>query len=289
MVDIKNKGLGIVCAFLFAIILCGAASATSAHFSSDGKNISITNSYVSSTLKTSVAAKTGTGSYGYGKYVKVTISGRDVKGRNSLRTISYFNNAPKTMVYKVSSVGFSINELGIYTASKVVLTVSGRMNSTVTFTGTGACPVYNIKGQKLINNAIINFNYLQNGKIFAKSTDKSIYTYKSFNGQYIVVNDKDTTNTFYTNGNTRKSVVNNLFIRNSIGTLAGMKISGTSQGTEKINNKLVTYTGKIYETARHDPKDIYNEKYNMGDYKEVLTSSSPIILKVVPFESIDFS
>jgi len=60
-----------------------------------------------------------------------------------------------------------------------------------------------------------------------------------------MVNDTETTNTVFTNGNTRKSEITYLNIRNLSGTLTGMKISGTSQGTEKIDNQIVSYTGKI--------------------------------------------
>lgn len=289
MVGIKNKSLGLVCAFLFAIILCGASSAASTHFSSDGKNITITNNYVNSTLKTSVTTKTYSGIYGYGKYSTTTASGKDDKGRNSYRIMTSFNYMPKTMIYKVSSPGFSLYESYKYTNSKITLTIVGRMNSTVTFNGTGYCPIYTVNGEKLINNGVINVNYYQNGKIFAKTTQKSTYSYNMFYGQYNTVKSSDTVNTVYTNGNTRKTVVTSLYTRNSTGTLTGLKVAGTSQGTEKINNKIVSYTGKIYINSRYDPKDLLNEKYNMGDYKEVLTSSSPTLLKIVPFESIDSS
>jgi hypothetical protein len=283
---IKNKGLGIVCTFLFAIILCGAASASSTHFSSDGKNITVTDNYISSTLKTSITTQTGTGSYGYGKYVRITISGKDNKGRNSLRIMNAYNGVAKSMVYKVSSTNFAINELITYGATKATLKVSGRMNSTVTFSGTGSCPVYYLNGQKVLNNGLITIYYYRNGKVFAKTTDKSVTTYKSFNGQYRFIKTTHTMNSFYSNGNTRKSVINNYYLRNSIGTLTGMKLTGISQGTEKINTKTVTYTGKIYATIKHDPKDLYNEGYNLGDYKEVRTSSSATLLKIVPFETI---
>jgi hypothetical protein len=285
----KNKTLGLICAFLFAIILCGAVSATTTTtFSSDGKYINITHSYVPSTLKTTQSTKTETGIYGYGKYSIITISGKDNKGRNVNSTLIYYNNVCKSMNQKRSSSdGTFYNENAIFGSKSMSLKVYGRMNSTMTYSVNSTCNIYYVDGQALGKPNPTITNYYQNGKFYAQSKDLEVLSYKSFNGIYQLVSDTDTTNTVYANGNKRTSVIKTDNIINSYGTQTGMKISGTSYGTEKINNKTVTYTGKISISTKYDPKDF--NQYNMGDYKEVLTSSSPTLLKIVPFESIDTS
>jgi hypothetical protein len=50
--------------------------------------------------------------------------------------------------------------------------------------------------------------------------------------------------------------------------MTGLKVSGTSKGTEKIKNKTVSYTGKIIINSRHDPEDIFDEAFTEGDYKK---------------------
>jgi hypothetical protein len=54
-----------------------------------------------------------------------------------------------------------------------------------------------------------------------------------------------------------------------------MNVAGTSHGTEQINNKTITYTGKINMGIIHDPKDVIDGGYTTGNYREVFNSSSP--------------
>ena len=65
-----------------------------------------------------------------------------------------------------------------------------------------------------------------------------IKPYKNINGYYEDIKDIETSSTVYANGNTRKCVITHLYLRNSIGDQIGMKISGNSYGTEKINSKI---------------------------------------------------
>ena len=289
MISMKNNILGIICTFLFAIIVCGAVSATTTtNFSSDGKVINITHSYVPSTLKTSITTTTKTGTYGNGKYTTVILSGKDNKGRNTNDTTLIYNGVVKSTTIKISSSdGFSLNEKASFGTNSIVIILSGKLNSTVTFSGNETGPITYSNGQPILKTGVGIIKYYVGGKIYATSKITEVCTYKNFNGNYLMVNDTDTTNTLYANGNTRKSVMTTINSINSSGTQIGMKISGTSSGTEKINNKIVTYTGKISIGTKYDPKDL--NKYNMGDYKEILTSSSSTLLKIVPFESIDNS
>ena len=288
MIDIGNKSKIIICTFVFAIILCGAVSAaTTVNFSSDGKNITITPNNVPSTLKTTVSASVKNGAYGYGQYTILKITGHDNQGVNYNTTITVFNNVIKTIIDKFSSVGGTskMYDSAIFSTKAGTIKMNGN-DGNLTFSGTGTIPIYNVHGQILINDCLSNVNYYLNGKLYAKCKLTSVSSYKMFNGEYKDIKDIDTTTTLYTNGNTRTSVITQLFNRDSKGTEIGMVTTGTSKGTEKINNKTVSYTGKITVSTRHDPKDVMNEGYDTGTYKEVRTSSSPVLIKEIPLDTI---
>ena len=131
--------------------------------------------------------------------------------------------------------------------------------------------------------------FYQNNLLYANIQVQDTPLYKLYSGQYQLLKVRENTNTFFTNGNSRKSVISSYYTRNALGTLVGQKTSGTSSGSEKINNVMVKYTGKIYITTRYDAKDAFNEKFVFGDYKEAKTSTSPTLLKIYPFEAINFS
>ncbi len=288
MINIGNKSKIFICTFVFAIILCGAVSAaTTVNISSDGKNITITPSNVPSTLKTAVSASVKNGAYGYGQYVILKITGHDNQGVNKNSTVTVYNNVIKTIIDKFSSAN------GIETAysSVVFNSKAGTMkmngkDGNLTFSGTGTLPIFNVHGQILVNNCISNSNYYWKGILCAKCNETIISSYKLINGEYQDIKDTDTTNTLYSNGNTRTSIITKVFIRNSKGTETGLVTTGTSKGTEKINNKTVSYTGKITISTRYDPKDVINEGYDTGTYKEVRTSSSPVLIKEIPLDAL---
>ena len=288
MTNIKDKSKVIVCTFVFAIILCGAVSAAATvNFSSDGKNIIITPNNVQSTLKTTVSSSIKDGTYGYGQYITLKETGQDNKGINTYRTVNYYNNVLETLINRFSSG----NGLGIENVNTVlgnnqfVMKMNGK-NNNLTFSGTGILPLYNVHGQKLINNGVVNINFYVNGTLIGKSKITSVFNYKVFNGVYRPVKLTDTYNILYTNGNTRTCIVSQVFSRNSQGTETGLVTTGTSKGTEKINNTKVSYTGKITISTKHDPKDVIDEGYNTGTYKEVRTSSSPVLIKEIPLDVV---
>jgi len=288
MIDIMDKGKIIICTFVFAIILCGAVSAAvTVNFSSDGKNITITPSNVQSTLKTSVSSSIKDGAFGYGQYVTLKETGQDNQGVNTYSTINYYNNILETMINRLSSSdGLGIENENIFLGNnQMVMKMNGK-DGNITFSGTGILPLYYVHGQQIANNGVSNINFYLNGTLIGKSKITSIFNYKVFDGAYRTVKETDTNNVLYTNGNTRTSVISQVFSRNSQGTETGMVTTGTSKGTENINNTTVSYTGKITISTRHDPKDVINEGYDTGTYKEVRTSSSPVLLKEIPLDVI---
>lgn len=275
-------------AFLFAVILSGAASATeSVHFSSDGKNITVTHNYVKSTLATHVTTKKGYGNYGYGQYVTVTTSGKDNEGRNTIQTLYSFNGKPKQMIYKLWDSDSNAKVVANFYNTRAAYTMTGKDSVTgASVSGTGVSLYRTIAGQKYVGNTTMNMIYTINGKVLARITQITTYQYGAFNGAFQAVKTIRTTNSAYAIASfNKKSVINSYYTRNSVGTLIGLKVSGTSKGTEKINNKLVSFTGKITITTKHDPRDIFSEGFTEGDYKEVLTSSSPTLLKLYPLDA----
>jgi hypothetical protein len=275
----------IICAFLLAIILCGAVSAsTTVTFSSDGKNLTIIPSNVKSTLKTTETSVIKNGIYGYGTYDTLKITGLNNRGIYNNMIIVSFNNAIKTLNMQLTEGSVYVKGNVIYGTNQVVMKLTGSSGHNITMSGISTIPIHNINGQKLFTNGVTTVNYYLNGIIFAKTSTKSVDAYKSFYGKYISVKKTETTNTVYSNGFTRTAVIYKVYNRNSLGVLTGMKVTGTSKGTEIINNKTVTYNGKIYISTRYDPKDLMDEKYTTGAYKEVKTSSSRVLLKLTPLE-----
>jgi hypothetical protein len=288
MKSIGNRGKIIICTFLFAVILCGAVSAAATvNFSSDGKNITITPNNVPSTLKTSVGVVVKNGVYGYGQYILLKVTGQDNKGINTSTTINYYNGVMETMIDKFTSVdGLATgNENTVLGKNQYNMKVNSKVGN-ITFSGSGYIPIYTVNGQKVINNGVVNVNYYLNGTLYGTSKIDTLFGYKLFNGKYQAVKMTDTTTIVYANGNTRTSVVTSVYNRNSQGTETGMVTTGTSRGIEKINNNNVSYTGKITISTRHDPKDVLNEGYNSGTYKEVRTSSSPVLIKEIPLDAL---
>jgi hypothetical protein len=274
-------------AFLFAVILSGAASATTTtHISSDGKYISVTHEYLNSTLNTYDIIKKSNGNYGYGYYRTINVYGKDNQGRNVLKKACYFNGVPKTATYVLTSPGLYINESVNYIGTKVTATATGKISPTITFKSTVVCPYRYIGGQKCLGTGTTNTVFYQNGKMLAKAVETTNFTYKGFKGYYEYIKTTDILKTTYADGSTRKCILNSNYNRNSLGILKGLNVSGTSQGTQKINGKSVNYTGIINISTKYDPRDLLNEQYVLGDYKEVLTSNASKLLKVVPFESI---
>ena len=97
--------------FLFAVILCGAASATTT-FSTNGKTISVTYKFVPSTLKTTENTVTKNGAYGYGNYSTIKITGKDYKGRYKTSITLVYNNIIRSMTLITrNNKGFYVNEM----------------------------------------------------------------------------------------------------------------------------------------------------------------------------------
>ena len=291
MKSLNKKGLIFIMTLVLAVLLCGAVSAaTTTSYSSNGKTIKITSDYVTSNLQSHTTSKGQNGTFGEGIYTTVKYSGTDIKGRHINRVINYFDYKYKSDTYKINDgKGYAYSSKSRSDGKKITGTVTGKLNPGITFSGTITSPFVMLNKHKVVKNSTGTFTYWQNGKLFAKVKIFDLPQYKLFNGQEQIIKFTETTNTFYADGDTRISVIHSYYSRISTGVLIGQKTSGFSKGTEKINNKIVKYTGKIVVTTKFDPNDTYNERFDFGNYYEYKTSTSPTVKKRYPFEAIDFS
>lgn len=284
MIKIGKKKL-IIVTFLSVILLCGAVSATNINFSQDGKILTIKPDLVTSTLKT-IAIPSNNGIFGKGKYLSIKVTGKDNQGRTNYNTFSIYNNDVKSYSLLHVKGNYFVKASIVYGMDKALMKAYAKIGNNITYTGRGISNVNRVNGLQILNNGLETITVNQNGKLYAIYKVTIKYAHKFFNGKYL--NDKVsvTTKTTYLNGDTRTAIVNTVYVRNPNGYLIGKKYSGTSYGTEKINNKTAKYTGKIYIGTRFDPNDWVNEHYNQGDYKEIRTSSSQTLVKRVPLEAM---
>ena len=284
MINIKNKKIFTICTFLLAIMICGGVSASGVNFSSDGKILTIIPSYVPSTLHTSVVPAIKNGQYGYGEYVTLKVTGKDVKGyNNNIQSIVY-NGIVKTLTTYVSQGNYYYNENTTLGISNGVIKIIATDGPSLKILGSGTVQISYVHGQQILNNAIKTMKYYLNGKLIATVNSTTKSTYKSFHGTYQNVKDITTSNTI-ANNYTRTSVITQIYYRNANGVQTGLNVAGTSHGTEQINNQTVTYTSKINMGIVHDPKDVLDGGYTTGNYREVFNSSSPQLPKIVPLDT----
>lgn len=293
-IELKNlngKVLILLSVLVLAVVLSGAVSAaTTTTFSPNGKIVSVTSTYGTSTLQTHQSSVKKNGAYGFGTYTTVIFAGKDIKGRTSSRVITYFNNMYKTSTYSLNDhKGYVYNSKAKAGKSQILGTITGRLNNGMTFSGSTFATYFYLKGNKLVKNSNGILKFWQNGKFYGKIFVQDTPVYKNYSGGFQMSKVTETTRTSYANGDSRYSTISSIYNRNTLGVLKSQKISGTSYGKEMISGKTVTYTGKIYIGTKFDPRDIFNEKIAFGDYKEYKTSTSPVLKKYYPFEVINFS
>lgn len=288
--------LWLIGVFLVVFMLCGVVAATSSSISTNGKVISVKHSYTTSTLKDKASVSHNTGTYGYGYYLNVKIGGKDMKGNKIERKLVYFNKNIKDLsgedfkqgTFKSSNSdgSWSNSAFKVVSAYKGTSTANGRTFNGLKYSGKATETLFYKGGQKLTKKDTITVKFYKNGALYATVTGTSVPTHKLLKGRYYTVKDTTTLKTSYANGDTRKSLITTVYTKNSSGKLTGQKTYGTSSGTEKINGKKVTYTGKIKIGTKYDPKDTWNEHYVDGDYSEVRTSTAPKLKPVIPLEAL---
>ncbi len=277
------------------LILCGAASATST-ISANGKVIDVKYNFVQSHYNYEYPVTKGNGPCGYGYYGSLLVSGKDNKGISLIFVMNSFNKYTKNFQFK-DVVNSGVKRIGPNGASIISIThlashyqfkstMNGRINSTLTTTGTGFATLTYINGQRLLKNKVFTYKFYQKGVYYGKMISSTIYTYKKFGTTYETFKQTCTSNTFYANGDTRQSIITTNYNRNTKGVLIGQKTSGKSSGVDKINNKKVNYTGVITIGTKYDPNDQLDEKFTEGNYHESITSTATKLPKRMPFEAL---
>jgi hypothetical protein len=284
LTNMKNRKLFTICTFLLAIMMCGAVSASGINFSSDGKTLTIIPKYVHSTLHTTIKPTMKHGQYGYGQYMTLKVTGKDVKGNNNNIASVVYNGIVKSIKAYESQGNYYSNENLTLGATRGVMKIAGNYGSSLRFVGSGTVKISMVHGQQILNNAVSTVRYYLNGKLVETIKSTTISKYKSYHGSYQNVKDTITSNTI-ANNYTRTSVLTKIYYRNTNGAETGMNVAGKAHGTELVNNKTVTYTSKINVGVVHDPKDVLEGGYTTGNYKEVFNSSSPQLPKIVPLDT----
>jgi hypothetical protein len=109
--------------------------------------------------------------------------------------MNVYNGVLKTMIIRLSSLdGSTANANTVLGTKGGTMKMNGK-NGKLTFSGTGTLPIYNVHGQKIVNNAVSNVNYYLNGILYAKCKSTILYSYKMHNGEYRDVKHVDTTST----------------------------------------------------------------------------------------------
>jgi hypothetical protein len=140
--------------------------------------------------------------------------------------------------------------------------------------------LYNKKGSATIS-------YYKNSIFFCKTETVTTPQYQIVFGEYKIKKITTITNTTYANHDNRTSTITSDYIRNNRGDLIGLKTRGQSQGSELIGSTKVKYHGFINIKNRYDSRDLFNEKFNSGNYYEQRTSSSTTLRKNTPlFEAL---
>lgn len=201
--------------------------------------------------------------------------GTDNKGRNVFFTS--VNGALRSSRFRVGKGDFLwSSSIKRSTATKSIETIIGNFNYKTSFSGYSVYTVNNGKTSKRVT----TLNFKQSGKKIATFTDTTIPKYNS-EGKLSLVTD--TMITSFTNGDWRYSKIFKVYNRDLYyGTINSLDVSGTSREYQWIGSKRAYYTGKISIASGW----VQDDGWDLGNYKEVKSSSSSTLLKRLPYEAL---
>ena len=272
---------------LGGIILHGAVFPYSSSFSNNGKYLAVTYKHVNSTLHYDVKTNQRTGTWGYGKYTTVLVTGIDNRGRTIHNTVIYYNNLFRESILLLITGNYGYTSHATLNGSKIVETVSGRLNKYVTFKGNITGTIGFINGQQVHKKSLATINYWNKGIYFGKTISSAYPLYKNYGGICKLIKTVTISQTYYANSDLRSSIITKVFTRNTAGNMIGLRTTGTSRGSELHGSEIRNYTGIIYLKTRQDFRDLYNEKFDTGNYFEERRSTSTNLNKNLPlFETL---
>ena len=140
------------------------------------------------------------------------------------------------------------------------------MNKYVTFKGNITGTIGFINGQQVHKKSLATINYWNKGIYFGKTISSTYPLYKNYGGICKLIKTVTSSQTYYANSDLRSSIITKVFTRNTAGNMIGLRTTGTSRGSEHYGAEIRNYTGIIYLKTRQDSRDLYNEKFDTGNY-----------------------
>lgn len=279
--EFKYRYLIFLAVFCLAIIYVqGEASASfySTSFSANGKVLIVNKINVKPDYNGGIHVKKNYDPFGnvISSYDVSNFYGTDSYGRKVNQTNTYPNGVlTSSKFYLASGTFLWSSTIRRSSSTKLTENIVGKLNSKTSFSGNSIYTLSNGKFQNRITSLIFKVNGIK----VSTSTITSTMSYTnggSFNRW------TETMKTIFTNGNTRTSKITTVYNRNSYGVCTGLVTSGFSNGNEKVGTKRTSYTGKISMGG----KWMQDEGWNVRNYKETKTSSSPTLTKTLPYEAI---
>ena len=135
-----------------------------------------------------------------------------------------------------------------------------------------------------INQAFVNrtekTSYSLNGKPYAETTLTTTWESSYINGAYRITRENDVTETYFADGDYRKSQITTSYQRDENGTITGKSSTGTVSGIDQIGTQSINYTGAINITFSSNQAGAWIKT----SYHENRTAVSR--LQRVPFEAL---
>jgi hypothetical protein len=287
----KTKSLAILVVFCFCMSILPATfgSFWNTTSTNHGKTVVVTTKEVTSNLKQMQTSKLVNGLEGFGNYTNQISWGKDDKNISEKQNTTKYGGSVLmfgSLVFAGSNyleklnVGTTISATG---APSLLGTMNGNVGN-IRYTGTITFPYKMMKDPW---NGNISTSQMSSGSGLFK-----LYSGKTYLGQTkYTVTSKQTTSmstyvenflTKYQLGTTRSCTITTSFYRNTTNNNNNeIKVTSTgkSAGTDKINNKLVKYTGTITIGYKLDPK---TKNFDFNSYKEVKKSSSKTLTSTTP-------
>ena len=288
----KTKGIAILVVFCLCMSVLPATfgSFWNTTSTNHGKTVVVTTKHVTSNLKQIQSTKIFNGYEGFGNYSYQTVWGKDDRNISVKQNTTNYNGKVLmfgSLVYAGSNyseklnVGSTISSAGI---PSVLGTMTGNVGN-IRYTGTITFPYKMIKDPRGGNTTT--------SEIVGGSGLFKLYSGKTYIGQTIYTITSKQTNTMssyvekfltkYQIGTTRSCTITTTFYRNNTSMnnnqISKVTSTGTSSGTDKINKKIVKYTGNITMGYKLNPK---TKKFEVNSYKEVKKSSSSTLTARTP-------
>ncbi len=288
----KTKSVAVLIVFCFCMSILPATfgSFWSTTSTDHGKIVVVTTKHVTSNLNQIQTSKMFNGLEGLGNYTNQFCWGKDDKNISEKQNTTKYNGNVLmfgSLVYAGSNyleklnVGTTISSTGV---PSLIGTFNGNVGN-IRYTGTITFPYKMMKNPMGGN---VSSSQMSSGNGLFK-----LYSGKTYIGQTIyTVTGKQTSTmstyvekfiTKYQIGTTRSCTITTSFYRNTTSNNNNNDIkvtsTGISSGTDKINNKIVKYTGNITIGYKLDPK---TGKFTFNSYKEVKKSSSSTLSARAP-------